>query len=56
MDLEQEAKTWMREKHMYGITGTAYQIDERGFNILNSSGSSVAKGDYYCNYKASAEL
>ena len=38
------------------VTGTAYQIDERGFNILNSSGSSVAKGDYYCNYKASAEL
>ena len=38
------------------VTATAYQIDERGFNILNSSGSSVAKGDYYCNYKASAEL
>ena len=38
------------------VTGTAFQIDERGFNILNSSGSSVAKGDYYCNYKASAEL
>ena len=26
MDLEQEAKTWMKEKYMYGITGTAYQI------------------------------
>jgi len=38
------------------VTATAYQIDERGFNILNSSGSSVAKGDYYCNYQASAEL
>jgi len=38
------------------VTATSYQIDERGFNILNSSGSSVAKGDYYCNYKADAEL
>jgi NTP pyrophosphatase (non-canonical NTP hydrolase) len=26
MDLELEAKKWMKEKYMYGITGTAYQI------------------------------
>jgi NTP pyrophosphatase (non-canonical NTP hydrolase) len=26
MDLELEAKQWMKEKYMYGITGTAYQI------------------------------
>ena len=26
MDLEQEAKTWMKEKSMYGITAKAYQI------------------------------
>ena len=26
MNIEQEAKQWMKEKYMYGITGTAYQI------------------------------
>ena len=26
MDLEQEAKQWIKEKYMYGITGGAYQI------------------------------
>ena len=26
MDLELEAKQWIKEKYMYGITGGAYQI------------------------------
>ena len=34
------------------VTGTASQIGMSGFNVYNSSGSSVANGDYYCNWQA----
>jgi hypothetical protein len=38
------------------VTATVYQTGFNGFNVLNSSGSSVSLGDYYCNYAASSEL
>ena len=38
------------------ITATVYQIGMSGFNVLNSSGSSVSGGDYYVNFKAESEL
>ena len=38
------------------VTATVYQIGMSGFNVLNSSGSSVANGDYYVNFKAESEL
>ena len=38
------------------ITATVYQQGMSGFNVLNSSGSSVSGGDYYVNFKAESEL
>ena len=38
------------------VTATTYQQGMSGFNVLNSSGSSVSNGDYYCNWQAVSEL
>jgi hypothetical protein len=38
------------------VTGEVHQAAMSGFNVLNSSGSSVSSGDYYCNWKADSEL
>jgi hypothetical protein len=38
------------------VTATTYQQGNNGFNVANTSGSSVSLGDYYCNWAATAEL
>ena len=38
------------------ITSTTYHQGTSGFNVENTSGSSVSSGDYYCNWQADSEL
>ena len=38
------------------VTATTYQLGMSGFNVANTSGSSVSSGDYYCNWQAVSEL
>ena len=38
------------------IASTTYHKGTSGFNVENTSGSSVSSGDYYCNWQAVSEL